>query len=131
MFVLSFPPLFGNEIVHVLCGIVWGLWIGFGIVCAGTFIGEVGNFYAFKYCCQSRGDKLEKSNLGYACLARAVRDGGFLVSAAPLDKPDRRLTHQLTGRCDRPSKYHPRTSDYCHLLHMWHGHHLILPGSFP
>ncbi|KAG8896123.1 Tlg2-vesicle protein [Tulasnella sp. 403] len=80
MFVLSFPPLFGNEIVHVLCGIVWGLWIGFGIVCAGTFLGEVGNFYAFRYCCQSRGDKLEKSSLFYACLAKVVREGGFLVA---------------------------------------------------
>ena len=44
LFVISFPPLFGHEIVAVLCGLVWGLWIGFGIVCAGTFLGEVGNF---------------------------------------------------------------------------------------
>ena len=63
LFVISFPPvgrtlsadiiqpglnviikLFGHEIVAILCGLVWGLWIGFGIVCAGTFIGEVGNF---------------------------------------------------------------------------------------
>lgn len=36
--------LFGHEIVAILCGLVWGLWIGFGIVAAGTFIGEVGNF---------------------------------------------------------------------------------------
>ncbi|KAG8984191.1 Tlg2-vesicle protein [Tulasnella sp. JGI-2019a] len=80
MFVLSFPPLFGNEIVHVLCGLVWGLWIGFGIVCAGTFLGEVGNFYAFKYLCTSRGEKLERDKLTYACLARCVREGGFLVA---------------------------------------------------
>ncbi|KAF8883030.1 hypothetical protein BD779DRAFT_1472716 [Infundibulicybe gibba] len=51
LFVISFPPLFGHEIVAILCGLVWGLWAGFGIVAAGTFIGEVGNFYAFKYCC--------------------------------------------------------------------------------
>jgi ABC-type spermidine/putrescine transport system permease subunit II len=60
LFVISFPPvrpawsrnfsmtdakkLFGHEIVAVLCGLVWGLWIGFGIVAAGTFFGEVGNF---------------------------------------------------------------------------------------
>ncbi|KAG8943512.1 Tlg2-vesicle protein [Tulasnella sp. 424] len=80
MFVLSFPPLFGNEIVHVLCGIVWGIWIGFGIVCAGTFLGEVGNFYAFRYCCKSRGEKLEKNSLSYACLAKVVREGGFLIA---------------------------------------------------
>ncbi|KAG9037840.1 Tlg2-vesicle protein [Tulasnella sp. UAMH 9824] len=86
MFVLSFPPLFGNEIVHVLCGIVWGIWSGFGIVCAGTFLGEVGNFYAFRYCCKSRGEKLEKNNLSYACLAKVVREGGFLrlISAGVL-----------------------------------------------
>lgn len=36
--------LFGHEIVAILCGLVWGLWVGFGIVAAGTFLGEVGNF---------------------------------------------------------------------------------------
>ncbi|KAF5378929.1 hypothetical protein D9757_008744 [Collybiopsis confluens] len=80
LFVLSFPPLFGHEIIAVLCGLVWGLWIGFAIVCAGTFIGEVGNFYAFKYCCRARGDKLEKTKIPYACLARVVREGGFKIA---------------------------------------------------
>lgn len=37
---ISFPPLFGHEIVALLCGVVYGLWIGFAIVAAGTFIGE-------------------------------------------------------------------------------------------
>ena len=32
LFVLSFPPLFGNEIVMVLVGVVWGLGVGFAIV---------------------------------------------------------------------------------------------------
>jgi hypothetical protein len=36
--------LFGHEIVAILCGVVWGLWIGFAIVAAGTFLGELGNF---------------------------------------------------------------------------------------
>jgi hypothetical protein len=36
--------LFGHEVVSVLCGLAWGLWGGFGIVAAGTFLGEVGNF---------------------------------------------------------------------------------------
>lgn len=44
MFVISFPPLFGHEIVAILCGLVWGLWIGFAIVAAGTLLGEIGNF---------------------------------------------------------------------------------------
>ncbi|KAI0058586.1 hypothetical protein BV25DRAFT_1964418 [Artomyces pyxidatus] len=80
LFVISFPPLFGHEVVAILCGVVWGLWIGFAIVAAGTFIGELGNFYAFKYCCRARGEKLEKSNISYACLARVVRDGGFKIA---------------------------------------------------
>jgi hypothetical protein len=40
MIILSFPPLFGQEIIALLCGVVYGLWIGFAIVAAGTFIGE-------------------------------------------------------------------------------------------
>ena len=40
LIVISFPPLFGHEIVALLCGVVYGLWIGFGVVAAGTFIGE-------------------------------------------------------------------------------------------
>ncbi|KAG9119989.1 Tlg2-vesicle protein [Ceratobasidium sp. 392] len=80
LFVISFPPLFGHEIVAVLCGVVWGLWIGFAIVCAGTLIGEIGNFYAFRYCLRGRAIKMEKKNPSYACLARVVRDGGFLVA---------------------------------------------------
>ncbi|KAH9937903.1 uncharacterized protein BXZ73DRAFT_22654, partial [Epithele typhae] len=78
-FVLSFPPLFGQEIVAVLVGDVWGPWIGFGIVCAGTFIGEIGNFYAFKWWCMSRGRKWEQTQLTYALLAQVVREGGLFV----------------------------------------------------
>ncbi|WRT68099.1 uncharacterized protein IL334_005074 [Kwoniella shivajii] len=76
-FVLSFPPLFGHEILAVLVGAVWGLWIGFGITAAGTLLGEMGNFYAFKYCLRSTAKKYEKSNINYACMAHVVRDGGF------------------------------------------------------
>ncbi|WVQ96249.1 hypothetical protein IAU59_003353 [Kwoniella sp. CBS 9459] len=76
-FVLSFPPLFGQEILAVLVGAVWGLWAGFGITAAGTFLGEVGNFYAFKYCLRSTAEKYEKNNLNYACMAHIVREGGF------------------------------------------------------
>ncbi|WVF68719.1 hypothetical protein IAT40_003491 [Kwoniella sp. CBS 6097] len=76
-FVLSFPPLFGQEILAVLVGAVWGLWAGFGITAAGTFLGEVGNFYAFKYCLRSTAEKYEKQNMNYACMAHIVREGGF------------------------------------------------------
>ena len=129
MFVLSFPPLFGNEIVHVLCGIVWGLWIGFGIVCAGTFLGEVGNFYAFRYICQARGEKLERTNLSYGCLARVVRDGGFLVGRT-------RLTFRVTeisrlGRIDRSTERYSRPLHHGRILHMRNGHLHILPRRHP
>ncbi|KAJ7911550.1 hypothetical protein B0H13DRAFT_2009146 [Mycena leptocephala] len=80
LFVISFPPLFGHEIVAILCGLVWGLWFGFAIVCAGTFLGEVGNFYAFKWCCRARGEKMERTQISYACLARCVRTGGFRIA---------------------------------------------------
>lgn len=35
---------------------------------------------AFKACCRSRGEKLEKTKISYACLARVVRDGGFKIA---------------------------------------------------
>ncbi|EJF56011.1 hypothetical protein DICSQDRAFT_164046 [Dichomitus squalens LYAD-421 SS1] len=79
MFVLSFPPLFGHEIIAVLCGDVWGVWIGFGIVAAGTLLGELGNFYAFKYWCMARGKKMEETQMRYAVLAQVVREGGFKI----------------------------------------------------
>lgn len=47
LFILSFPPLFGAEIIAVLCGIVYGVWIGFGIVALGTLLGEIGNYYLY------------------------------------------------------------------------------------
>ncbi|TFK53589.1 hypothetical protein OE88DRAFT_1626655 [Heliocybe sulcata] len=79
LFVMSFPPLFGHEIVAVLCGVVWGVGPGFGIVALGTLLGEWGNYFAFKYLCQARAEKMEKSSIRYAALAKAIRDGGFIV----------------------------------------------------
>lgn len=60
---------------------------------------------AFKYCCRTRGEKLERTNIAYGCLARVVRDGGFVIaliarlSAIPGHCRSLRLlvTHQLTG----------------------------------
>jgi uncharacterized membrane protein YdjX (TVP38/TMEM64 family) len=46
LFVISFPPLFGHEIIALLCGVVYGLWIGFAIVAAGTFTGESKFFHS-------------------------------------------------------------------------------------
>lgn len=79
LFVLSFPPLFGHEIVALLCGVVYGLWIGFAIVAAGTFTGEIGTWFAFKYLFRRKAIELERKNLNYGALARLTRDGGFWI----------------------------------------------------
>lgn len=55
--IVSFPPLVGHEIIGILIGLVWGLWRGFGILCAGTFLGELATWYAFKGCCSGRAEK--------------------------------------------------------------------------
>ncbi|MBW0516161.1 hypothetical protein O181_055876 [Austropuccinia psidii MF-1] len=80
LFIISFPPLFGHEIVIILCGLVWGLWIGFLIASAGTFLGEVANYWLFKYACSHRAAKLEKKDLNYACMCTVIRQGGFWIA---------------------------------------------------
>jgi hypothetical protein len=58
LFVISFPPLFGHELVALLAGVVYGLWIGFAVVAAGTFIGEsecIPLLYMNLYSCPRRG----------------------------------------------------------------------------
>jgi len=82
LIVLSFPPLFGQEIVHLFCGLIWGPWIGFGIVVAGTVIGELANFIIYKRLCLARGQRAEKNNIEYACFAHAVREGGWFMATA-------------------------------------------------
>lgn len=79
-FVISFPPLFGHEILAIVVGLVWGVWVGFAITAAGTLLGEIGNFFAFKYFLKSYADKKEKSNIQYACLSKLVREGGFKIA---------------------------------------------------
>ncbi|KAK4223347.1 hypothetical protein QBC38DRAFT_487902 [Podospora fimiseda] len=79
LIVISFPPLFGHEIIALLCGVVYGLGIGFGIVAAGTFFGELGTWFAFKYLFYKKSGKLERTNLNYGALARITREGGFLI----------------------------------------------------
>lgn len=80
LFIISFPPLFGHEIVIILCGLVWGLWMGFGIVSLGTLLGELANYWTFKYACSHRAAKLEKKDLNYACMCVVIREGGFWIA---------------------------------------------------
>ncbi|KAJ7736726.1 hypothetical protein DFH07DRAFT_893085 [Mycena maculata] len=79
LILLSFPPLFGGEIVAILVGVTWSLPVGFLIAAAGTLLGEISNFFVFKSFCTGRSEKMEKSQLSYALLAHVVRHGGFLV----------------------------------------------------
>ncbi|ORY57838.1 snare associated Golgi protein-domain-containing protein [Pseudomassariella vexata] len=79
LIIISFPPLFGHEIVALLCGIVYGLWIGFGVVSAGTFFGEIGTWFAFKKFLRNKAIKMERTNLNYGAMARITRDGGFWI----------------------------------------------------
>ncbi|KAK8050014.1 hypothetical protein PG994_011744 [Apiospora phragmitis] len=79
LIIISFPPLFGHEVVALLCGVVYGLWIGFAVVAAGTFLGEVGTWFAFKSLLRKKAVKMERTNLNYASLARLTRDGGFWI----------------------------------------------------
>ncbi|KAK4702512.1 hypothetical protein P7C70_g3718, partial [Phenoliferia sp. Uapishka_3] len=74
--IISFPPLFGHELVILAVGIIWGLGRGFAIACAGTFLGELACFYAFRYWFTNRAQKIEAKHLAYSCLAKMMREGG-------------------------------------------------------
>ncbi|KAF8593605.1 hypothetical protein BDV93DRAFT_482326 [Ceratobasidium sp. AG-I] len=82
--ILSIPPLFGADIIQLLCGFTYGIWLGFLIVCAGTVIGETINFYLFRSCLRSRAEKIErgKGSPRWGALARVIREGGFGVALA-------------------------------------------------
>ncbi|KAJ7641553.1 hypothetical protein FB45DRAFT_359336 [Roridomyces roridus] len=77
---MSFPPLFGHELVAMVCGITWGLGVGFAIVAAGTLLGEICTFFVFKYACSPRARKAEATNMSYATLAHVVRSGGLPIA---------------------------------------------------
>lgn len=81
----------------IVCGVVWGLGPGFGIVAFGTLLGEVANYLhvcfafpasvptlttllsTFRYMCSARAEKLERTNVKYGLLAYVVRREGFLL----------------------------------------------------
>ncbi|KAJ7207936.1 hypothetical protein GGX14DRAFT_396136 [Mycena pura] len=79
LIVLSFPPLFGQEIVGMLVGVTWDLWPAFAIVSLGTLLGETANFLTFKYACTARSKKIEEKNLDYGLMVHIVRSGGLLM----------------------------------------------------
>ena len=68
-----------QHVIGVLCGVVYGLWIGFLVVATGTFLGELGNWFAFKKFLRKKAAKLEWHDLNFAALATLAREGGFWV----------------------------------------------------
>ncbi|GAA5897928.1 VTT domain-containing protein [Sporobolomyces salmoneus] len=79
LIILSFPPLGGHEIVLLVVGLIWGLWIGFAIACVGTFVGEMLCFFVFKYLLTKKAQEVEQKSIFYACLARLQREGGIFI----------------------------------------------------
>ncbi|KAJ7719619.1 hypothetical protein DFH07DRAFT_761052, partial [Mycena maculata] len=77
---LSFPPLFGQDIVAMLCGLVWGLGWFPTLTFSGTILGEMCTYFFFKFCCGARGERLELSNMQYGFLAHVVREGGLKIT---------------------------------------------------
>ncbi|KAM0789238.1 hypothetical protein ACM66B_000081 [Microbotryomycetes sp. NB124-2] len=77
--ILSFPPLGGHEVVILVVGLIWGLWIGFAIVSAGTFLGEMACYIMFKYFFSAKAAKIEQKSIFYACVARMMREGGLWI----------------------------------------------------
>ena len=139
--VISFPPLIGQEIVATFCGMIWGLGEGFGIVAAGTIIGEILLFtYAcpffttclhalthsscsgVKYFFSAKLQTKEKSSVSYACYARVIREGGWIMCAVfrlsvfppHCEYPNFfcNRTKMLTPTQSSPSSSRPATSPY-------------------
>ncbi|KAJ1331873.1 VTT domain-containing protein [Microdochium nivale] len=78
-FVLSFPPLFGHEIIAILCGAEYGLYAGFAIIAVGTIVGEAATWLAVRRLFRGRVLRLQKTDLGCGSLAQIADEGGFLL----------------------------------------------------
>jgi len=71
---------FGQELIIIVVGLVWGLWVGFAIAAAGTLVGEIANFFVFSTLCRARCERYERTKIDYGCLARVVREGGIKIA---------------------------------------------------
>lgn len=75
LIIISFPPLFGHELVILALGVCYRLDVAFLIAIAGTFAGEVAEFYVFKHYLTRRAAAVEAKSVGYASLAKLMREG--------------------------------------------------------
>lgn len=77
LFILSFPPLFGHEIVQLVVGLTYPLGVALGIACAGAVLGEAGCFIVFKYGFTWWVDKKIATKIKWAATARVAQEAGF------------------------------------------------------
>nr|GAT51352.1 predicted protein [Mycena chlorophos] len=79
LIIISFPPLFGQEIVGIIVGLTWDLGPALAIFAAGTLLGEIANFFVFKYSCTGRMAKYEEKSLDFGLTGHVVRRGGLII----------------------------------------------------
>ncbi|KAJ4421126.1 hypothetical protein N0V82_003890 [Gnomoniopsis sp. IMI 355080] len=82
LIVLSFPPLFGHEIVLLVVGLAYPLGIAIGIACAGAIIGEALclikiNSIVFKFFLTSYAEKRMREKVRWAAVGRLANESGF------------------------------------------------------
>ncbi|KAN0094098.1 hypothetical protein V8E51_017282 [Hyaloscypha variabilis] len=77
LFLISFPPLFGHEIVLLVVGLAYPLGVALGIACAGSILGEAGCFIVFKYFFTGWVDKKIATKIKWAAVARVAQEAGF------------------------------------------------------
>ncbi|KAI9047206.1 hypothetical protein LZ554_008660 [Drepanopeziza brunnea f. sp. 'monogermtubi'] len=75
--ILSFPPLFGHEIVQLIVGLAYPLVVALGIACAGAVIGEGACFVVFKYFFTGWVEKKIAQKVNWAATARVTQEAGF------------------------------------------------------
>lgn len=77
LFVLSFPPLFGHEVVQLIVGLVYPIGVAIGIACAGAILGEAGCFFLFKYGFTGYVDRKCRKDQKWAVTRRVAQKEGF------------------------------------------------------
>lgn len=77
LFILSFPPLFGHEIVQLIVGLVYPIGVALGIAIAGAILGEAGCFLLFKYGFTNYVRKKCDKDIKWATVARVSQQEGF------------------------------------------------------
>lgn len=75
--ILSFPPLFGHEIVQLVVGLAFPIGVAIGIAVAGAVLGEAACFVVFKYFFTWWVDKKVATKIRWAAISRVSQQAGF------------------------------------------------------